>query len=79
LPFKVLHGFLVLFRRGFCLECAKISSFSRLRIFLPGIQPILAGFQFPDHEDFSAARGTRSMGYSQRASNPRASIYVRFL
>lgn len=49
MAFKVLHWLLVFLRRGFCLEGAKISSFTRIRIFLAGIQPILAGFQLPDH------------------------------
>jgi len=65
MPFKILHRFLVFLRRGFCLECAKISSLSRLRIFLAGIQPILAGFQLPDHD---------SIGYSQMKSTPRVEL-----
>src|SRR5205807_495151 len=45
---------LVLPRCSLCLEGAEISSFTPLRIFLAGIQPILAGFQLPDHKNFSA-------------------------
>jgi hypothetical protein len=58
MAFKVLHRLLVLLRRRFRLERAEISSFPRVRIFLAGIQPILAGFKFPNHGDFSVARGT---------------------
>jgi hypothetical protein len=47
---KVLHCFLVFLRRGLCLEGAEISSLTRLRIFLARMQPVLAGFQLPDHE-----------------------------
>jgi hypothetical protein len=58
MTFKVLHSLLVLLRRSFRLESAEISSFPGPRIFLAGIKPILAGFQFPNHCDFSVARGT---------------------
>ena len=50
MTFKVLHCFLVFLRRNFCLEGAEISSLTRLRIFLAGIQPILSGFQPSDHD-----------------------------
>ena len=56
MTFKVLHCLLVFLRRSFCLEGAEISSLTRLRIFLAGIQPVLARFQFSDHEHFSEAR-----------------------
>ena len=49
MTFEVLHRFLAFVRRSFCLEGAEISSLTRLRIFLAGIQPIFAGFQLPDH------------------------------
>jgi len=52
--FKVLHRLLVFLGRSFCLEGAEISSFTRLPIFLAGIQPILAGFQLSDRKNFSA-------------------------
>ena len=58
MAFKVLHRLLVLLRRKLRLKRAEISSFPRVRIFLAGIQPILAGFKFPNHGDFSVARGT---------------------
>ena len=43
-------------RHSFCLEGAEISSLTGVRISLAGIQPVLAGFQLPDHD---------SIGYSQ--------------
>ena len=49
MAFKVLHCLLLFLRRSFCLEDAQISSLARLRIFLVGIQPIVPGFQLPDH------------------------------
>ena len=49
MTFKVLHCLLVFLRCSFCLEGAEVSSLTRLRIFLAGIQPVLAGFQLPDH------------------------------
>jgi len=87
MTFKVLHCLLVFLRRSFCLEGAEISSLTRLRIFLAGIQPVLAGFQLPDHRDFSAVRGSpmqtllshicpldaaRSIQYSQTEWIPRS-------
>lgn len=59
MAFKVLHSLLVLLRRSFCLKRAEISSFTRLRIFLAGIQPILAGFQLPDHAPLNIRAGSR--------------------
>jgi len=50
MPVEILNGALVLLRRSLCPKRAEISSFPCLRIFLPRIQPIFAGFQFPDHE-----------------------------
>ena len=49
MAFKVLHCLLVFLRRSVCSERAEISSLTRIRIFLAGIQPIFAGFQLPDH------------------------------
>ena len=56
MAFKVLHCLLVFLCRSLCLEGAEISSLTRLRIFLAGIQPVLAGFQLPDHKNFSPVR-----------------------
>jgi hypothetical protein len=47
--FEILYGFLVFLRRSLAIERAEIFSSARSRIFLAGIQPIPAGFQFPDH------------------------------
>ena len=38
-------------RRSLAVERTEIFLFARSRIFLAGIQPILAGFQFPNHND----------------------------
>ena len=52
-------------RPSLCIERAEISSFARLRIFLAGIQPVLAGFQFSDHD---------SIEYSQIKWTPRVEL-----
>jgi hypothetical protein len=65
MAFKVLHCLLVFLRRSLCLEGTEISSLTRLRIFLAGIQPVFAGFEFPDHD---------SIGYSQMKSTPRVEL-----
>jgi transporter family-2 protein len=49
MPFEMLHGALVLFRRGARFEGAQIAALARLRIDLARIEPVLAGLQFPDH------------------------------
>jgi hypothetical protein len=49
MPFEILNRAFVFLRRSLAVERAEIFSFARSRIFLAGIQPILAGFQFPDH------------------------------
>jgi hypothetical protein len=46
----MLNGTFVFRRPSLCIERAEISSFARLRVFLAGIQPVLAGFQFSDHD-----------------------------
>ena len=51
MPFEILNRAFVFLRRCLALERAEISSFPRSRIFLTGIQPILPGLQFPDHND----------------------------
>jgi hypothetical protein len=59
-PLKVLNGsfvFLCLRLRG---ERAEISSLLGFRILLAGIQPVFAGSQFSDHEDFLVECGTRT-------------------
>jgi hypothetical protein len=44
MPLEILNGVFVFLRHSLCLKRAEISPFSRLGIFLPRIQPILAGF-----------------------------------
>jgi len=51
-PLKVLNGSFVFLCLNLGSECAEISSFPGFRIFLAGMQPVFAGFQFSDHEDF---------------------------
>ena len=51
MPLEILNRVLVFLRRSFAVERAQIFSFARPLIFLAGIQPILAGFQFPNHND----------------------------
>ncbi len=48
---EILNRAFVFLRRSLAVEGAEIFSFARSLIFLAGIQPILAGFQFPNHED----------------------------
>jgi len=48
-PLEVLHCLLVFLCLRLCPERAEISSFARFWIFLARIQPVLPGFQFPDH------------------------------
>ena len=51
MPLEILNRAFVFLRRSLAVERAEIFSFARSRIFLAGIQPILAGFQFPNHDD----------------------------
>ena len=55
MPFEVLNCAFVFLRRSLAAEGAEIFPFARSRIFLAGIQPILAGFQFPNHNDSPGA------------------------
>jgi hypothetical protein len=52
MPFEILNRAFVFLRCCLALESAEIFSFARSRIFLARIQPILAGFQFSNHERF---------------------------
>ena len=74
-PFEILNRAFVLLRCSLAVECAEIFSFARSRIFLAGIQPVTAGFQFPNHTDSLGDARTscacRATKYSQRARNPR--------
>jgi len=51
MPLEILNRVFVFLRGSLAVERAKISSFARSRIFLARIQPIFAGFQFPNHKD----------------------------
>jgi hypothetical protein len=51
MPFEILNRAFMFLRCILAVERAEISSFSRRRILLPRIQPILAGFQFSNHND----------------------------
>jgi hypothetical protein len=51
MPLEILNRSFVFLRRSFAVERAEIFSFARSLILLAGIQPILAGFQFPNHND----------------------------
>jgi hypothetical protein len=48
-PFEILNRAFVFLRRRLAVEGAEISSFADPRIFLARVEPILAGFQFPNH------------------------------
>jgi hypothetical protein len=49
MPFEILNRAFVFLRCILAVERAEIFSFACSRIFLAGIQPILAGLQFPNH------------------------------
>jgi hypothetical protein len=52
MPLEILNRAFMFLRRSLAAEGAKVFSFARSRIFLARIQPIFAGFQFPNHNDF---------------------------
>jgi hypothetical protein len=54
MPLEILNRAFVFLRCSLAIERAKIFSFARSRIFLAGIQPILARFQFPNQNIPSA-------------------------
>ena len=51
---EILNRAFVFLRCSFAVERAEIFSFSRSQIFVAGIQPILPGFQFPNHNSDGA-------------------------
>jgi hypothetical protein len=51
MPLEILNRVFMFLRRSLAVERAEIFPFARFRIFPTGIQPILAGFQFPNHND----------------------------
>jgi hypothetical protein len=60
MPLEILNRAFVLLRRSPAIERAEIFAFAGSRILLAGIQPILAGFQFPNHNDSLGALVTFS-------------------
>lgn len=64
-PLEVLNSAFVFLRRGLRVECAKISPFAPLRIFLARVQAVLSGFQFSNHD---------SIEYSQIKWTPRVEL-----
>jgi hypothetical protein len=65
MPLEILNRAFVFLGRHLAVERAKIFSFARSLIFLAGVEPILAGFQFPNHNDslgaLITARGSRAL------------------
>jgi hypothetical protein len=51
---EILHGTLVLFRRGARLEGAQIAPLAGLGIGLARIEPVLSGWQLADHGSVSS-------------------------
>jgi hypothetical protein len=49
MPFEILHGALVLFRRRTGFEGSKVTALARFRVYFAGIEPVFAGLQFSDH------------------------------
>jgi hypothetical protein len=47
---EILDGAFVFLRGSLAVERAKVFSFARSRILFARIQPILPGFQFPNHD-----------------------------
>ena len=66
--FEILDRAFVFLRCCFAVERAKIFSFARPRIFLSGIQPILAGLQFPNHALSNIRRPTVLRAFECRAT-----------
>ena len=64
MPLEILNRAFVFLRRSFAVERAEIFSFARSLIFLAGIQPILARFQFPNHNDSLGALVTARGSYA---------------
>src|SRR5258705_2785883 len=71
MPLEVLHGAFMLFGRRARLEGTKIPLLAGLRIYLAGIEPVLAGLQFPDHNvSPSFSELFRSMAGQPSCSGP---------
>jgi hypothetical protein len=69
MPLEILNRSFVFLRRSFAVERAEIFSFARSLILLAGIQPIFAGFQFPNHEDFLGGLLTAAQIFLRRGPN----------
>ena len=68
---EILNRAFVFFRGSLAFERAEIFSFARSRIFLAGIQPILAGFQFPNHHNSLTALVTATQMLPRMRSDAR--------
>ena len=79
MPFEILNRAFVLFRCCNALERAEIFSFALSRIFLAGIQPILAGFQFPNHRYSSARRAYANLTFVRATEYIRSALETRAL
>jgi hypothetical protein len=55
-PLEVLDSAFVFFGCLPRIEGAEVSTLAGLRVYLPRIKPILAGFQFPYHAIFGATK-----------------------
>jgi hypothetical protein len=64
MPLEILNRSFVFLRRSFAVERAEIFSLARPLIFLAGVQPIFAGFQFPNHNDSLGALITARGSYA---------------
>src|SRR5258705_11915909 len=49
MPFEILHGTLVLFRRRARFEGSEVAAFAGFRVYFAGIEPVFARLQFSDH------------------------------
>ena len=68
---EILNRAFVFLRCSLAVERAEIFSFTRSRIFLARIQPILARFQFPDHNDSVRALATATQILPRMRSDAR--------
>jgi hypothetical protein len=77
MPFEILNRAFMFLRCCLALESAEIFSFARSRIFLSGIQPILSGFQSPNHNDSLGALVTATQILRRMRSDARRPEYLR--
>src|SRR6476620_10739558 len=77
MPLEVLHGAFMLFRRCARLEGTEIPPLAGLRIYLAGIEPVLAGLQFSDHDvSPSFSELFRSMAGQPSCSRPDSYVFA---